>query len=97
MNTLLIVISSNTNSNLKCSSPFARLRVYLPSWEDLQASHAFSLFAGLLDFTLHGSRKGNMKKFCPYNDQFPQWDTARGDYGISCTIHLFITGSSPGF
>lgn len=99
MNTLLIVISSNTNGDLKCSSPLARLRVYSPSWDDpLQAAHVYSLFAGLLDFSLHWSRKGNAKKSCPYNDLVPQWDTPRADYGINCTICLFIIqGSSPGF
>lgn len=98
MNTLLIVISSNTNSDLKCSSPLARPRVYPHSWDDLlEAPHAFYLFAALLDFSLHGSRKGNMKKSCPCNNLFSQKDMARGAYGIISTICLFITGFSPAF
>lgn len=60
---------------------FVRQSMYPPSWGDLlQAAHASSLFAGLLDFSLHGSKKGRVKKSCPYRDLFPQWDTARGDW-----------------
>lgn len=71
MNTLLVVISLNTNGDLKCSSPFARLSVHPPSWDGpLQAAHAFCPFAGLLDFSLRGSRKGNMKKSHTDNDLF---------------------------
>lgn len=72
MNTLLIVISSITNSGLKPSSPVARLRLYTPSWDDLQVDPAFSLFGELLAFSLHGSRKSNMKNSCPYYDLFAQ-------------------------
>lgn len=41
---------------------FVRQNKYPPSWSDLlQAAHASSLFAGLLDFSLHGSKKGSKK------------------------------------
>lgn len=37
--------------------------MYPPSWGDLQAAHAASLFAGLLDFSLHGSKERQYEKF----------------------------------
>lgn len=41
---------------------FVRQSKYPPSWVDLLlAAHASSLFAGLLDFSLHGSKKGSKK------------------------------------
>lgn len=72
MNTLLIVIFSITNSGLKPSSPVARLRLYTPSWDDLQVDPAFFLFGELLAFSLHGSRECNMKNSCPYYELFAQ-------------------------
>lgn len=97
MNTLLIVIFSITNSGLKPSSPVARLRLYTPSWDDLQVDPAFFLFGELLAFSLHGSRECNMKNSCPYYELFAQWDTPRGDYGINSTIHAFIIRSRSKF
>lgn len=42
MDTLLKEFSSNRKDNLSCSSPFARLRVCSPRWDDLlKAAHAF--------------------------------------------------------